>query len=101
MTEKGLKLCIYGSPNTHSLMKRSADPLVTTKNHTIISVNLDQKGPEIMHIFSSQNTEFSYATYGKVLGQTSDKIHSSNPCVFSVYTGNAAFKSIILLSSFC
>ena len=40
-------------------------------------------------------------TYGKVLGQTSDKIHCSNPCVFPVYACNAAFKSIILLSSLC
>ena len=40
-------------------------------------------------------------SYGKVLGQTSDKIHCSKPCIFSVYTCNAAFKSIILLSSFC
>ena len=40
-------------------------------------------------------------TYGKVLGQTSDKLHCSNPCVFSVYMCNATFKSMILLSNFC
>ena len=40
-------------------------------------------------------------TYGKALGQKSDKTHCSNPCVFSVYMCNAVSKSIILLLSFC
>ena len=48
LTEKGLKLCIYGSPNTHSLIKRRVAPCNHQKLY--ISVNLDQKGPEIMHI---------------------------------------------------
>ena len=43
-------LCIK-KKNTHSFKKKQKKgcPLATTRNH--ISVNLDQKGPEIMHIW--------------------------------------------------
>ena len=41
LTEKGLKLCKYGSPNTHSPMKRRATPLRPSKSY--ISVNLKLK----------------------------------------------------------
>ena len=47
--EKGLKLCIYGSPGIHILLWNEGLP---PRNHQklYISVNLDQKGPEIMRI---------------------------------------------------
>ena len=47
--EKGLKLCIYGSPEIHILLWNEGLP---PRNHKklYISVNLDQKGPEIMRI---------------------------------------------------
>ena len=52
LTEKGLKLCIYGSPKyTFKKKKKKGCPLWPPEIiHIYISVNLDQKGPEIMHI---------------------------------------------------
>ena len=47
--EKGPKLCIYGSPEIHILLWNEG---LLPRNHQklYISVNLDQKGPEIMRI---------------------------------------------------
>ena len=44
-----MKLCIYGSPEIHILLWNEG---LSPRNHKklYISVNLDQKGPEIMRI---------------------------------------------------
>ena len=60
LTEKGLNLRIYGFPKIHILLRKGGltAPLQLPE---IISVNLDQKRPQILCIFSLQNTKFSKA----------------------------------------